>query len=125
MFFYLFVSTDVHTPVWLQSGDVLSLDPIQLRVSSPVVSSTTVTISFDSSAPTQCQMDESAFSPCTSPYQHINLESGEHTVTIKATDSVGCVKQNSVTFQIGGILCRFMCNSCSLVILMIYRIGTS
>ena len=86
----------------------LSLDPIQLHISSPVVSFSTVQISFNSSAPTQCKMDNLDFSPCQSPYQMINLKPGEHTITIKATDNGGCVKENSATFYIAGIVSHFI-----------------
>ena len=89
--------------MWLRfTTGVLSSDPLQLQIGPPVVSSNRVEISFNSSAPTECQLDNLAFSSCKSPYQHLNLESGEHTVTIKATDDTGCVKKNSVIFYIGG-----------------------
>lgn len=82
---------------------VIVLDPIQLRINPPVVIASIVKISFNSSAPTQCKLDAFSFYPCKSPYQKSNLKSGRHTVTIKATDNIGCVKQNSVTFYIGGM----------------------
>ena len=82
--------------------DILFIDSLQLHVGPPVVSFSTVQISFNSSAPTECQLDDLAFSPCQSPYQHLNLKSGQHNVTIKATDKAGCVTKNSITFYIGG-----------------------
>ena len=88
---------------------ILFIDSLQLHVGPPVVSFSTVKILFNSSAPTECQLDDLAFSPCKSPYQHLNLKSGQHSVTIKATDDAGCVKKNSITFYIGG-KCVFKCN---------------
>ena len=97
------------------TAGVLTSDSLQLHVGAPVVSSNRVEISFNSSAPTECQLNNLAFSSCKSPYQHLNLESGEHTVTIKATDDTGCVKKNSVIFNIGGKhifhVAAYLCNN--------------
>jgi len=82
---------------------VFPLDPIQLYITSSIVSYSMVKVIFNSSAPTQCKLDNFAFSPCTSPYEHVNLQSGLHTIIIRATDNAGCVKEDSVTFNVGGM----------------------
>ena len=56
---------------------VFPLDPIQLYITSSIVSYSMVKVIFNSSA--------------------------LHTIIIRATDNAGCVKEDSVTFNVGGM----------------------
>jgi len=79
-------------------------DPIQLHINSPLVTDNLVQLYFTSSAPTQCRLNQYHYAPCQSPYKQSNLKSGQHTITIQATDKAGCQQEDSVTFYIAGKL---------------------
>ena len=79
-------------------------DPVQLRIHSPSVTGNSVQLHFTSSAPTQCQLDQYDYAPCRSPYRQTNLKSGQHSITVRATDKAGCQQEDSATFYIAGKL---------------------
>jgi len=60
----------------------------------------TITFSANSAATFQCQLDNGSFVPCTSSFSYSNLTSGQHTVTIRATNSNGTTSTTSTTFTI-------------------------
>jgi hypothetical protein len=45
----------------------------------------------------ECKMDDAAFSACTSPISHIGLADGEHTFSVRATDTAGNVDPTSAS----------------------------
>ena len=81
---------------------LLLTDPIHLQINSPSVTDNSVELYFISSAPTQCRLDQYDYIPCQSPYRQSNLKSGQHTITVRATDKAGCQQEDSTTFYIAG-----------------------
>ena len=47
----------------------------------------------------ECSIDNSNFSACSSPVQSINLTEGDHTVKIRAQDSVGNIGASPASFS--------------------------
>lgn len=46
----------------------------------------------------ECQLDDRAFTLCSSPFLYTNLSSGPHTFTVKATDAVGNVDPTPASY---------------------------
>ena len=62
--------------------------------------SKSATFTFTASEPTQCKLDAGAFAACTSPKGYSSLADGEHTFTVKATDTAGNTSQDAYTWTI-------------------------
>ena len=58
------------------------------------------TFTFTASEPTQCKLDGEAFAACTSPKGYSNLDDGEHTFTVKATDAADNTGEDAYTWTI-------------------------
>jgi hypothetical protein len=70
--------------------------------------STEASISFtatdsDGIASLECQLDDGAWEPCSSPVSYTGLNDGEHTVTVRATDNVGNTGSASHTWTVDSI----------------------
>ena len=77
---------------------VLSLALIKF-IGTPQVYDDSVKISYTSSLPTECSLDQGSYEYCTSPYQQSNLKPGTHSLVVKTTE---CHGQNSVHFYVSG-----------------------
>ena len=62
--------------------------------------SRSATFTFTASESTQCKLDGGAFAACTSPKGYSNLADGEHTFTVKATDTAGNTSEDAYTWTI-------------------------
>lgn len=65
-------------------------------------SSPSFTFTAEAGATTECKLDASAYSNCTSPKSYTGLADGSHTFTVKATDAAGNTATASRTWTLYG-----------------------
>ncbi len=74
--------------------------PTGVFTANNTTNDTTPTFTFTSSEPNStfhCKLDASTFVPCDTPYTTASLADGPHTVSVRATDSVGNTDQTPAT----------------------------
>jgi Big-like domain-containing protein/hemolysin type calcium-binding protein/putative glycosyl hydrolase len=60
--------------------------------------------SNESSASLTCQLDSGGFAPCSSPYAASQLDNGQHSFQVRATDKAGNVGSAARTWRIGLVI---------------------